>query len=215
MNVTQGSSFLVCGPSNSGKTTLVSQILRNRQLLFDKQAPAVFLFYTQSQPCYDELLKEGIITKKFDGYPSYETVKKLAMPFKKLGGSIAIFDDQLSGLSNDIVRIFQELVHHANMTTFYLTQNLFHSDARHRSLSLNASYLILTKNPRDRSQIVHLAKQFSPYHASYLIHSYLEASKKMYGYLVLDCTQTCPDMIRVRSRIFLRDIPNDIYIEKS
>ena len=77
-------------------------LLKHRRLLFDKQASAVFLFYTQSQQCYDDLLKQGLITKKIEGYPSYETVKKLAMPYKKLGGSIAIFDDQLSGLSNDI-----------------------------------------------------------------------------------------------------------------
>ena len=115
----QGSSILVCGPSGSGKTSLVSNIIIHKKLLFDRPPEKVFLFYTHHQDIYDDLLKRGIISKMFDGYPSYDEIKKIVLPYKKSGGSIIILDDQLSGLSDDIVRIFHELSHHCNTTCFF------------------------------------------------------------------------------------------------
>ena len=52
----------------------------------------------------------------FEGYPSYDEIKKIVLPYKKSGGSIIILDDQLSGLSDDIVHIFHELSNHSNTT---------------------------------------------------------------------------------------------------
>ena len=44
----------------------------------------------------------------------------------------------------------------------YIMQNLFDQHKEHRTISLNAHYLVIFKNPRDGSQIVHLAKQMYP-----------------------------------------------------
>ena len=55
-----------------------------------------FLFYTQHQQLYDDLLQSGVIQKMFNSYPSYQKVKELVLPYKKEGSAI-ILDDQLSG----------------------------------------------------------------------------------------------------------------------
>ena len=211
----QGSSILVCGPSGSGKTSIISKIITHRKLLFDFPADKIFLFYTQHQDSYEDLLKKGIITKMINGYPSYDEIKKLVMPYKKVGGSIIILDDQLSGLSDDIVRIFHELSHHCNSTCFFLSQNLFFANKRYRTISLNANYIILMKNVRDQSQIMHLAKQMAPYRESHVVQSFMDVSKRMFGYMVFDYHQKSADITRMRTNILPHEQPVTVYIEKS
>jgi hypothetical protein len=41
----------------------------------------------------------------------------------------------------------------------YIVQNLFHRWKHHRTISLNAHYMVVLKNPRDVSQIMALADQ--------------------------------------------------------
>ena len=84
----------------------------------------------------------------------------------------------------------------------YIVQNLFHQSKEHRTISLNASYLCLTKNVRDASQITHLAKQLYPSQTKFFQQAYQLATKEPYSYLFVDLTPTCPDEIRIRSGIF-------------
>ena len=211
----QGSSILVCGPSGSGKTTLVAQILKHKELLFDAPSSKEFLFYTQPQEIYEELVTNGIITKMFHGYPSYDKIRKIVAPYKKLNGSIILLDDQLSNLSDDIVRIFHELTHHCNTTCFLLSQNLFYANKKYRSISLNANYMILTKNVRDQTQIMHLAKQFAPYRELYVVQSFMDLSKNMFGYILYDYYQKSADITRVRTNILPHELPVPVIIENS
>jgi UDP-N-acetyl-D-mannosaminuronic acid transferase (WecB/TagA/CpsF family) len=43
-----------------------------------------------------------------------------------------------------------------------IVQNLFHRGKHHRTISLNAHYMVLFKNQRDVSQIMALAHQMYP-----------------------------------------------------
>ena len=45
------------------------------------------------------------------------------------------------------------------MSVIFLTQNLFHKNKHMRTISLNAHYLVLFKNPRDVEQFTTLARQ--------------------------------------------------------
>ena len=45
-----------------------------------------------------------------------------------------------------------------------------------RTISLNAHYLILFKNPRDASQINHLAKQMYPTKSKFMVEAYRDAT---------------------------------------
>ena len=74
------------------------------------------------------------------------------------------FDDQIIDTSKDkrIVNLFTRGSHHRNLSVIYVVQNLFHQGKGSRSRSLNSHYLVLFKNPRDKLQILTLAKQMYP-----------------------------------------------------
>ena len=69
-------------------------------------------------------------------------------------------------------------------------------------MTLNAHYLILFKNPRDASQISHLARQMFPGHSKYMIEAFADATQMPYSYLVIDLTASTEDQYRLRSGIF-------------
>ena len=75
-----------------------------------------------------------------------------------------MFDDQMIDASKDkrIVSLFTRGSHHRNLSVVYIVQNLFHQGKGCRSISLNSHYLVLLKYPRDKLQILTLAKQMYP-----------------------------------------------------
>lgn len=46
--------------------------------------------------------------------------------------------------------------------SFFITQNIFHQGKGQRDTSLNAYYIVIFKNPRDKAQMRHLAQQVFP-----------------------------------------------------
>lgn len=73
--------------------------LKWRRILVDKPPEKVFLFYTQHQPIYDELVAQNLVDGLFYGTPTLEELDTLCSPFRFGNGSAVIFDDQLSALA--------------------------------------------------------------------------------------------------------------------
>ncbi len=72
-----------------------------------------------------------------------------------------------------------------------------------KSMSLNSHYLILFNNPRDRSQIKHLARQMNPSAPKFIEEAFEDATNaRAHGYLVFDLRQTTTEILRLRSNIF-------------
>lgn len=59
------------------------------------------------------------------------------------------------------------------------------------------------KNPRDRSQITHLARQMQN---KILQEAFEDATATPYGYLLLDLRQETPEDLRLRTYIFPGEI---------
>ena len=209
------SNYMICGPSGSGKTTLTFEILKNKKVLIDKPPKHVLLIYSIHQKIYDDMFAMRVITKMIEGYTSYDELKELVMSYKYDGGSVLIFDDQLSEINDDMMKIFHELSHHGQCSCFFLSQNLFFADRRFRSISLNSHYLFVLKNVRDRSQILHLAKQYSPYKPKFVIESFQEAMRNPFGYLLFDFRQDTSDVIRLRTNILPQEQPAIVFIEEN
>ena len=70
-----------------------------------------------------------------------------------------------------------------------------------RTISLNSHYLVIFRNPRDKSQINHLAKQMYPGNIKFMQQSYDDATSKPYGYLLVDLKPETPDEIRLRTKM--------------
>ena len=62
------------------------------------------------------------------------------------------------------------------------------------------------KNPRDKTQIVHLARQVYPENFSSFHKTYLEVCKDPHTYFVLDLTQSINDLLRFRTKMFPGEI---------
>ena len=79
----------------------------------------------------------------------------------------------------------------------YIVQNLFHQGKGSRSISLNSHYLVLFKNPREKLQILTLAKQMYPEQTDFFLNQYEEAVKGSFGYLLIDLKTTTQDKTNV------------------
>lgn len=208
---------IISGVSQSGKTTLVSNLLKLSDSIFTKKPERVFLFYKFNQAIYSEMIDNELVHEKVeisDETLDYEYIHLLVNPYKSSNGSLIIFDDSMSDISNDFTQIFTNLSHHQNCSVIYITQNLFHKDSNYRTMSLNAHYLFLMKNDRDKQQINSLARQVCPGNSTYVVESFIRATKSPYSYLLMDFRPQSPDILKLRSHIFPHQFPYTIYIEK-
>jgi len=101
-----------------------------------------------------------------------------------------------------VSQIFTKVSHHKSLSVLYLTQNLFYKTKQNRTMSLNAHYLVLFKNPRDMTQISHLAAQMYPGKSKYMIESYRDATSVPFSYLLIDLKPDTEEKMRLRSNIF-------------
>jgi len=101
--------------------------------------------------------------------------------------SLIISDDLLNEVySRDICDLFTKGSNHRNISVLLLTQNLFHQGTNCRDISLNAKYLVLLKNVRDKNQFLYLARQAYPEDSHSLYDAYRDATRQPHVYLILD-----------------------------
>ena len=109
--------------------------------------------------------------------------------------NLIVFDDQMIDASKDkqIVNLFTRGSHHRNLNV--------HQGKGSRSISLNSHFLVLFKNPRDKLQILTLAKQMYPGQNDLFLNQYEEAVKRPFGYLLIDRKTTTQDSCRLRTNV--------------
>ena len=115
---------------------------------------------------------------------------------------LVIIDDLMSETDERITSLFTKKSHHRNISVIYIVQNVFHKGKENRTISLNSHYIVMFKNPRDASQITHLAKQMYPGNVKYMQEAFYDATSDPYGYLFIDLKQDTPEHLRLRTRIF-------------
>jgi hypothetical protein len=114
---------------------------------------------------------------------------------------LIILDDLIDESDQRVASLFMKS-HHRNISVMYIVQNLFHRGKHHRTISLNAHYMVFFKNPRDVSQIMALAHQMYPQRTKYFLEAYTAATAQPNGYLVIDMKQETLDILRLGSHIF-------------
>jgi hypothetical protein len=204
------STCVIAGPSQSGKTSLVVNILSNNDNMFQnpKCIQKIIWYYKEWQPLYDKLNMNINFTNKM---PTIDNIKENVQEYSKKGGSIIVLDDFMQTLTPDIGVLFTTLSHHLNINVFLLTQNLFGRNPIYRDISLNSTYIILFKNPRDSSQISNFAKQYAPGKAHIIKLIYKKATTNPHSHLLFDTHQNTPDNLRIRSNILARNEPINVW----
>lgn len=202
--------MLVAGCSGSGKTTLTSKLVARCGEVMTRKPSRVIVFYTHMQEAYVRLGKK--INKRGDGCP----VKLLSGPehftadLTTAPGTLLIVDDMQATHAAEVASWFTRKAHHNDSSIVYLVQNVFDKTPAHRTISLNATYIVLFKNPRDASQVSHLDRQVYPGSGGLLTAAYRDATENSpYSYIVIDFNQSTPESFRLRNTLFpIEDFPH-------
>jgi hypothetical protein len=203
-------SAIVAGPSGCGKSNFVTSFIRQARDMCDAEFSRVVWHYAEWQPLYGE--GDGIEYR--EGLPQPADYEADARP------KLLVIDDLMRESSNGgggggvVVDLFTKGCHHKNMSVFLVTQNLFHQGRGQRDISLNANYIVVFKNPRDRAQIQHLARQVCPEDPRFLQEAYHDATRRPHGYLLLDLKQSTPENCRFRTDIFPTDRHHCVYVPR-
>ena len=181
---------IVAGPSGSGKTHFVKKFIENANLIMNPPPLNITYCYGAYQAMFDEMSA----VEFHEGLPDHKTLQPR---------TLLIIDDLMTEADQRVTNIFTKHSHHQGVSVMFLTQNIFYKGAR--TMSLNAHYLVLFKNPRDASQITFLARQIFPLKSKFMIEAYEDGTSGPYSFLVLDLKPTTSDKMRLRSGIFPGD----------
>ena len=200
---------ILAGPTGCGKTNFVSKILLQNQQLIQPAPTKIYFCYASWQEAYDNIkqnVPNVIFHKGLIGLHNFD----------KNENNLLIIDDLIDDSINNssIQSIFTRDSHHSNISVFLITQNIFLQGKHSRTISLNAQYMILFKNPRDSSQIATLSRQMFPNATKYLVEAYEDATDGNFGYIFLDLKQTTEKELRVQTGV----LPGErrlIYIVKN
>jgi ABC-type dipeptide/oligopeptide/nickel transport system ATPase subunit len=157
---------IISGPTGSGKTSFCVKFLLNLDSLCTETN-----FDGGINWCYSEekaVPSQQLASLKQSNIKYHEGVPD------EIGGaygrpSLLILDDLLNQVySKKVCDLFTKGSHHRNVSVILITQNLFHQGRFCRDISLNAKYLVLLKNVRDKQQFSYLARQVYPEHSDSL-----------------------------------------------
>jgi hypothetical protein len=181
----------VAGPTSSGKSEFVLRLIRHANELIHPSPERILYCYGEFQPSFLEFpqveFHEGLVNvSRFDG--RYRV--------------LLIIDDLMNEVDQNVCNIFTKLSHHRNVSVVFITQNLFHRNKHVRTMNLNTHYVVLFKNPRDAGQVMTLARQMYPGKSKFVLEAYTDATRRPYGYLLIDLKPETDDAYRIRTNIF-------------
>ena len=109
------STFLIAGPTCSGKTFFVRRMLQYLSKLFTPVPEKVVWLYGEYQSFFRD-------------YPSVVFEEGLSFLDRFAPGprTLLIIDDLLHETTDQVAQLFTKGCHHKNVSVIYLSQNLFH-----------------------------------------------------------------------------------------
>ena len=140
--------LLASGGTKTGKTTFVKRLLSNAQVMIDPPSENVKYFYSKYQDTFAEIKSLVPNIEFIEGVPDvmFNSINPKTQ-------NLSIFDDMMGERDPVIVKLCTKKSHHGNLSVIYIVPNLFHQSKDHRTISLNASYIVLTKNVRDQVRL--------------------------------------------------------------
>ena len=199
------STYMVVGPSQSGKSRFVVKLIRSAQSMIDPPPERVIWCYGSHQTDLIHELRSLL-----------EFVEFIPNVDELLDGrkTLLIIDDLMTETDGRVTNLFTKGSHHKNVSVVYISQNLYNKGKENRTISLKTHYLVLFKNPRDAAQISHLGRQIFPDKTKYFRDAFVDATSRPYGYLLIDLRTTTPDELRLRTDIFPDTAGTTVYLYK-
>ena len=191
---------LVAGPTGCGKTTFVKELIEKAQMLIDPPPQRIVWCYGEWQSGYQNI--------------EAEFVEGLYTAFDPSIPNLVVIDDMMGESEKQIAELFTRKSHHCNLSVVYIVQNIFQKSKESRTISLNTHYMVVFKNPRDSTQITHLAKQMYPHNIKYVQEAFEDGTSKPFGYLFIDLKQETSEYMRLRSEV-LSPVKQTVYFQKT
>ena len=187
--------IFISGPSRSGKTVFVKNLLQKLGIFSKSPTKLVTLVYKIYQPIYNELNLSYIIE---DGPNLKERIINLTNGQPML----IIFDDCINSLQlPEISDFFLVDGRHRNLSCIFISQKIFINNDNFREITQNSDYFIIFKNPRNIQEIRTLNGQMTPGSVE-LISYYKLATSDPFSYLFINLTQECRNEVKYLSHLF-------------
>ena len=110
-----------------------------------------------------------------------------------------------------ISKLFTRGRSHLGCSLVLMLQNIFPKGSQSRTISINAQYQVLFRNPRDSLQISILARQLRLLNSKSFLEIYNRATHRAYGYLFCWFTQSCPDEIHYHTNVLPNEYLSIVY----
>jgi len=193
---------ILCGPTSCGKTRWVFRLIDNADRMIEPSPSRIVYCYSE----YQHLFSQYPRVTFHQGLPNIDD-------FDGREPVLLIIDDLMQEADGRVQNLFTKGSHHRNVSVMFLAQNLFPKNKIARTLSLNAHYMVLFKNPRDASQFAHLARQMYPKTSQFAVEAYKDATREPYGYLLVDLRPEQDEELRLRTNVFPNEI-HHVYVPK-
>ena len=187
--------LFVSGPSRSGKTVFVKELLNNLDIFAKAPPKIITLIYKVDQPIYHEMGVDFLVQ---DG----PNLKQHLLQIAQGRSMLCIFDDLINSTSlGDLGDLFVVDGRHLNLSLVFISQRIFVNSEEFRQISQNCDYYCLFKNPRNAQEIRTLAAQMTPGKLE-LVKYFGEATQDPFSYLWVNLTQECPPLVKYLSHLF-------------
>jgi len=204
-------SICISGPSQSGKSEFIVNLVKNRSVLFSSEFTRILYCIPESlslthNPIFESLKASFPATQLVIGLPD---VSKLNLKFDKLPKLLIIDDLMTEFLSNqNMVKLLSVEVHHFNISLIFTLQNIYAPSKFGTTLSRNINYKILFSNRLDLREMRNLSLQICN-QPSFLSESFELLYKEFNtepAYIVIDGhIKSKFKRLFVRSQIFPKD----------
>jgi hypothetical protein len=187
------SNWFIGAQSQGGKTYFVYQLLKIADI-FKPDLPKIIYCYAEWQTLYEKMMIEINNITFMKGLPDIIDLENV----------VIVLDDLMSDVieNKSLLNLFTVGSHHKKISTIFLTQNIYEKGKYARTISLNCHYMVLFKNLRDQSQVLHLSRQLYPGDTKFFQEVFKLATEEKYGHLILDLKQKSNNSLRLRSLDF-------------
>ena len=185
-------TMVVSGPTGCGKTFWIKKLIEKRETVIHPKPVKTTYFYGEYQDIFDEM-KDVVFEQDL-------------CEIDKLGSGnpeLIIIDDLMleSAKSESVCNWFTKGSHHRNISIVLINQNFFCKGKENRNITLNAQYLVLFKNPRDKTIASNIARQMYPTRIKKFQSIFEIATSRPFTYLFVDLKPDTPDEIRLMTNV--------------
>lgn len=197
MSIIHPATVIVSGGTGSGKSSFTRSLIAHHEQTFMGLTSTPKVVWCNGSETADKLALGDVQIRYVDYLIDESTLRSSKV-------DILVVDDMMTEKSNDgfMHNLFTKHSHHLKVTVIYITQNLY--EKGQCKMKRNAHYLIMMRNPSDKSQLTTLGRQLYPRHKELLNHfyeSYDDATSVRYGYLFIDVSPNGDERQKLKTNI--------------